>query len=519
MPVVSCKVPLSCISLCLTASACPPTFPAVFAESMGLPLASGRMPNGHWADFDTLARELRQFVARQQQFMQEQEVAQQQAAAAVAAVATSTLAAGQPQPTARLRRGRPIVAGPSSSLAEAGGASTSGRRAQQFASGSWSASASVPLQQPAPSSTAVTLLAEDGSPVRASGSSGGGELGSSAAREQQQLVFLPTQQELRAGGRTDLIGGIRQHGGSLAVARRLGWAVRHGRLPSEAAVVQQLLAFAEAARRASGGPVGPRPALLPMPTLRQLEEGGRADLAGAVMRLGGVQAFAALLEAEPLRGGLQARAAPAPQLGSRGQQEATRLHLRLQLQEPGRPPAGAGSHILTYPAPASSGRFSSAPRRAAVPEPPQPAVVQAGRALMQLIEARGWERRVPTKQELLAAGRRDLHAAITRCGGAQKLAEHLQLPYTETRGRRRRGQQAAPAAAVNGGEVAAAALQPSFLAARLRQPLGSLAPTAAVTAAAAASAQLPVTQRPKDPASRLLERELVEDAYSDTTFV
>ena len=27
---------------------------------------------------------------------------------------------------------------------------------------------------------------------------------------------------------------------------------------------------------------------------------------------------------------------------------------------------------------------------------------------------------------------------MARCGGAQKLAEHLQLPYTATRGRRRR---------------------------------------------------------------------------------
>ena len=498
--------------------AAPP--PAVFAERLGLPLASGRVRNGHWADFEALAGELRRFVAQRQQ---EAAAGQAQQGQAQQRAAQRKQAGGQ-EPAAAPRR-------------------------QQFASGSWSSSGGVAMQQPAMATNpaaVVTLLSEDGAPASSSGSSSDDAgRGAAPGEPAQSLVFLPTQQELRAGGRADLIGGIRQHGGSLAVARRLGWAVRHGRLPSEAAVVQNLLEFAVRQAEQAGGARRPRSALLDMPTLRQLEEGGRADLAGAVERLGGVAAFRALLEAEQRARNAAGKAASEPAGGAASeaaetqqqqqqQQEpeqeraAPRLHLR-QLT-----PAAGASHILRYPSQGSGGSSmggsnsgSGARRRAAAPEPPQPAVVQVGLALEQLIAARGWERRVPTKQELLAAGRRDLHAAITRCGGAQKLAEHLQLPYTETRGRRKRGRASAGAAVAppgaaapsEGANAALAPLQPGFLAARLRQPPGRLVDAAARTAAAAASAQLPVAQRPQGPASRLLERELVEEAYSDFTLV
>lgn len=142
----------------------------------------------------------------------------------------------------------------------------------------------------------------------------------------------------------------------------------------------------------------------------------------------------------------------------------------------------------------------------------------------------------PALQELEAAGRRDLVAAITRCGGAQKLAEHLQLPYTEMRGRRKRGEQAAVgrragesfvgqasgAAAVGGSPAQQPHLHPGFVAARLRQPPGlaiSAAGAAEGSTAGACVPQVPSGSKAQGPASALLERELIVDAYTDVTFV
>jgi hypothetical protein len=81
-----------------------------------------------------------------------------------------------------------------------------------------------------------------------------------------------------------------------------------------------------------------------------------------------VPAFAHLLEIEQLRQRQQGPKQPPPQQ---------------QVQTQPQPPQRA-SQILSY-----TGRRMEAP---------QPAVVRVGQALMQLIEARGWEARVPTKQ-------------------------------------------------------------------------------------------------------------------------
>ena len=338
---------------------CNVVLPAVFAERMGLPLASGRMPNGHWLDFDTLAEELRQFMEQQQE--REGEL------------------------------GRPAA-----------------QQAEDAAAGSSGSNGSSP----------------------------------------QPGTFLPTQQELRAGGRADLIGGIRLHGGSLVVANRLGWGVRRGKLPSEAAVVQQLLEFVTARQQeqqeqqdaGSGSDEAEQPAgPLAMPTLRQLQEGGRADLATAVLKLGGVPVFAHLLEAEQQRrqqhtdsqsaAAQQAQPATLQQEqqeeeGAEGQDDpAEQAPQRRFVLHEGRQHEGA-AHILSYPPGSITGsatngdaggsagtgpgegsslagslaHSSSSRRWAGLAQPPQPAVVRVGQALMQLIEARGWERRVPTKQ-------------------------------------------------------------------------------------------------------------------------
>jgi hypothetical protein len=275
----------------------------------------------------------------------------------------------------------------------------------RYASRSWSSGSEGGLQQLGASASSVTLLGDNAgssSDSDAESEGGSGSTSSSSSRDRDALVFLPTQQELRAAGRADLIFAIRQQGGSLAVARRLGWAVHHGRLPSEVDVVQQLLEFAahqeqaqQEARRlpppaAAAGAGSSRAPLLAMPTLRQLEAGGRVDLAGAVARLGGVPAFAHLLETEQLR---QRRQGPKQQ-----QQQQP-------VQAPPQPPQRT-SQILSYTG-----------RRMEAPPPPQPAVVRVGQALMQLIEARGWEARVPTKQVggLVAAG------AVAVAGGLASL--------------------------------------------------------------------------------------------------
>ncbi len=325
---------------------------------MGLPLASGRAPNGHWLDFDTLAEELRQFVEQQQEEQQQEQVGQQSQAVAQQADA-----------------------------AEAGSSESSGN-----------------------------------------GQGSGTTSGSSSISSSQPQIFLPTQQELRAGGRADLIGGIRLHGGSLAVAGRLGWGVRRGKLPSEAAVVQQLLEFvtAQQQEQQQEGSVGEEEqpaAQLAMPTLRQLQEGGRADLATAVLKLGGVPVFAHLLEVEQQRRqqvGAQAAAQQAQQQqqqggdGQEAEAEAQQSPQRRFVLHEGRQHEGA-AHILSYPpgsitsggsgtGPGAGGMASSlagsgsSRRWAGLAQPPQPAVVRVGEALLQLIEARGWERRVPTKQ-------------------------------------------------------------------------------------------------------------------------
>ena len=362
--------------------------PAVFAERMGLPLASGRMPNGHWLDFDTLAEELRQFVEQQQE--REGEL------------------------------GRPAA-----------------QQAKDAAAGS--------------SGSTSTSSASTSTSTSSSSGGGGGSSTSSSTSSPQPGTFLPTQQELRAGGRADLIGGIRLHGGSLAVANRLGWGVRRGKLPSEAAVVQQLLEFVTARQQeqqeqqaaGSGSDEAEQPAgPLAMPTLRQLQEGGRADLATAVLKLGGVSVFAHLLEAEQQRRQQQndsqsaaaQQAHPATQQQEQPQQQeeegvegqedpAEQAPQRRFVLHEGRQHEGA-AHILSYPPGSISGSgsnggdgssagigpgedsslagslaHSSGSRRwARLAQPPQPAVVRVGQALMQLIEARGWERRVPTKQ-------------------------------------------------------------------------------------------------------------------------
>jgi hypothetical protein len=208
--------------------------------------------------------------------------------------------------------------------------------------------------------------------------------------------LLPTQAELLAAGRADLVRALRLHGGAGAVAARLGAATRHapaGRTEAE------LLAELQSWR--GGGDAAAAGADAALPTRAALVAGGRADLADAVGRLGGFKHFQRLAD-----GG-----APAP------------------------------------PAPGAASGAAPPPRRARGPAAErEPVVEAAGRGVLAWAAARGDPRRVPTRAELLAAGRPDLWHAVQRAGGVRRVAEHLGLPHVETRGRRPRA----------GGAVAAA---------------------------------------------------------------
>lgn len=388
---------------------------------MGLPLASGRAPNGQWADFGNLATELRRFVTERQPV--------RDGYPAGGGLEAHTPAGGQPNVQQQLQQQhidsllqqqhteqQPQFGQAKHGVAHLGnllttsrdgssGGGSSRRRNMRFASRSWSSVGLGSGLSNSQGAAAVMLLAPDGSATNGAaadsssatdpaaivgGSNSPAGMGSpSPGSEGGEPVFLPTQQELRAAGRADLIGAIRANGGSLEVARRLGWLVHHGRLPSEGVVVQQLLDFAERAECEAGGrPLGRRATPLPMPTLRQLQEGGRADLASAVQRLGGCSAFAALLAAEQQRRQRRRqRRGPTPV----GSDDAT-LQVAQELSvKPKYAPGGSR-------AAASLPNGSGGPGRPEARTPPQPAVVRVGEAVAQLIEARGWEPRVPTKQ-------------------------------------------------------------------------------------------------------------------------
>jgi hypothetical protein len=86
---------------------------------------------------------------------------------------------------------------------------------------------------------------------------------------------MPTIDELRSSGRTDLMEAVRRHGGATVVAARLGWRLKRspkGKWTSPAATARELRAF----MRAQGGKSDR------LPTRAELQAAGRTDLVYAV---------------------------------------------------------------------------------------------------------------------------------------------------------------------------------------------------------------------------------------------
>ncbi|GAB4817705.1 hypothetical protein N2152v2_004751 [Parachlorella kessleri] len=69
---------------------------------------------------------------------------------------------------------------------------------------------------------------------------------------------------------------------------------------------------------------------------------------------------------------------------------------------------------------------------------PPPMLVNVGAALLDFMQVAGLlgSSTLPSRQQLIDAGRRDLANAVQRCGGGRRLAEHLGLEFEEQRGRK-----------------------------------------------------------------------------------
>lgn len=210
------------------------------------------------------------------------------------------------------------------------------------------------------------------------------------------VALLPTQHQLLEAGRGDLIRAIRSHGGSTAVAKRMGVGVRRGAGWTEKELAQQLVSVA-----------GSAPSGLNRATL---VKHGREDLATAVYRLGGFQHFQALMSGKK--------------------------HMRQSVV----------SHTAT-PAMLDHGQWT----RPTVPVLDQVAAQVQAWLVDHPLEEMG---RMPTRAEMVASGRDDLWVALMRCGGAQRVSEYLGLTWVETRGRRRRVQQGEARGSAAGGGVA-----------------------------------------------------------------
>jgi protein-tyrosine-phosphatase/ribosomal protein L13E len=248
---------------------------------------------------------------------------------------------------------------------------------------------------------------------------------------------LPTQAALGAAGRADLLRAIRHHGGSAAVAARLGVGAKKGTGWSQEELVEELRVVAEASGAGAGAPSGSGAGAAGLPSRALLVAGGRRDLAAAVQKLGGFEYFRGLAAAElagAAFGAAQpARAAAASPAG--GLRRRAPAAAAAAAAAP--PPEGCDLELLRG-AP-SAGTSAAAGR--------EPVIEVAGRQMRGFVAASPAPSRLPTHQELLDAGRPDLWTAAQRAGGMRRLAEHLGLALVETRGRRR---------AAGGGEGGAA---------------------------------------------------------------
>eukprot|EP00887_Chlorella_sp_A99_P005558 scaffold1.g5558.t1 len=227
---------------------------AAFGEAMHLGLASGRRPNGYWQDFANLQSELEPFL--------DLNYAAQQAAAQ-AASSSEEQAEGE---------------------AEAEGEGQPGEAVAEHAATDGVAA------EPAAAAAAAANPAGGPSPTRPEGAAPAAAAAVPAPAPARPRAF-PTQHQLLAAGRADLVKAIRLHGGSKRVARLLSLSAARGALlgpqPQQEEVGAAVLALAEAQGWRGH-----------MPGREELEALGRGDLWAAVQRVGGARRLAEALGLE-----------------------------------------------------------------------------------------------------------------------------------------------------------------------------------------------------------------------------
>ena len=108
------------------------------------------------------------------------------------------------------------------------------------------------------------------------------------------IDFIPTANALRGADRHDLLAGIRQYGGALTLAPHIGMKTQRGSgFQSIVSVAKELLKFVKHLHKDSGDT---RQSWL-MPSVYQLRQAGRHDLAAGVYKFGvGQVAQAAALQ-------------------------------------------------------------------------------------------------------------------------------------------------------------------------------------------------------------------------------
>ena len=303
-------------------------------------------------------------------------------------------------------------------------------------------------------------------------------------------LYMPTQKQLIDAGRSDLIRAIRQHGGSSAVAERLGVSVKRGQGRTVRDVWKDLVRFVRGVDLEDGGSKqvsmesesdydNDEEALciVGLPTRQELLSGGRGDLVAALDRLGGFPLFRKYLEEicadEEAWWSMEESSMVTYYRGHRNGATCKPATLPSQFVSPnvdgwrGDVPGrvsnfskvfihneGESIHRTDVVGGAVS-QFDVPQRERALPVLERVAadvaawmrvhrhgtIVCTDRNSCQdridnFDASKNKSNRAPTKAELLASDREDLWKAVQRIGGMKRIAEHLGLEWIETRGRK-----------------------------------------------------------------------------------
>ncbi len=239
---------------------------------------------------------------------------------------------------------------------------------------------------------------------------------------------MPTREQLKQSGRSDLIAAIDTHGGSFAVAQRLQLQLTSGNKPN--GYWDDFARVEEAIRCFLTTSHNPRK----MPTLAQLKQAGQGDLVAAIARHGGIGAVAQCLD-------LQLSSSDHP-VGYWNDFSHVEEELRSFIHKQGTPgtmPTGAQLRDAGYGSllkgivkhggiAATAQRLGLKLVSTAKPSGYWNNFAHIEQELNQYIQERGTSGVMPTHSELSKAGRLDLVNAIQGThGGFTAVAQRLGL--------------------------------------------------------------------------------------------